>query len=112
MPNDLNTLDSNDKEIFIKLVTKNEVYSALRAMPGGKSPGPDGLNADFYMFYWSTVGDHLFQEVSHFFNTCKLPSSWGRTFVALIPKIDNPKKVDDFGLFLFATFLIKSFLKS
>ena len=72
LPNDLNSLDKR------------------------KSPGPDGLNSDFYVFYWDVIKDLLFKAISHFFQTATLPKSWGRTYVALIPKNDNPSCVKDF----------------
>lgn len=35
-------------------------------------------------------------EILHFFQTSSLPTSWGRTFIALIPKKDSPKLVSNF----------------
>lgn len=96
---------------MIKPVTKSEVYNALRAMLKGKSPGPDGITMEFYLFNWNIIGDHLFNVVVYFFNSCKLLISWGKTFVALIPNNENPQKVTDFALSPCAMFLIKLFPK-
>lgn len=65
-------------------------------MPRGKSPGPDGLNVEFYIFYWNTIGDHLFNAINQFFIEGILPPSWGQTLVVLIPKKDNPFLTSDF----------------
>ncbi|XP_039134322.1 uncharacterized protein LOC120271710 [Dioscorea cayenensis subsp. rotundata] len=65
-------------------------------MSRGKSPGPDGFNVEFYLFYWNILGDHIFKAIAHVFDTAKIPNSWGKTFVFLIPKIEHPQKVSDF----------------
>ncbi|XP_039116442.1 uncharacterized protein LOC120251854 [Dioscorea cayenensis subsp. rotundata] len=96
LPDDFPTLASDDKEDLIKPVTKGEVFRTLRSMPRGKSPGPDGFNVEFYLFYWNVLGDHIFKAITHFFTTAIIPSSWGKTFVVLIPKVDHPQKVTDF----------------
>lgn len=73
-----------------------EVYQTLRSMSHGKSPSPDGMNVEFYLFYWNLIGGHLFNAISYFFNTGSLPHSWGKTYVALDPKIAHPISVKDF----------------
>lgn len=65
-------------------------------MPKGKSPRPDGLNTEFYFFYWDIIKKPLFEAISHFLSIANLPSSWGKTFVVLIPKSNNPRSVLDF----------------
>lgn len=96
LPDDLISLSDCDADFLVKDVSKNEVFQTLISLPSGKSPGPDGLNVEFYRFFWDVVGDHLFDDVSYFFNTSSLPASWGRTYVTLIPKKPNPKCVSDF----------------
>lgn len=59
-------------------------------LPIGESPGPDGFNAEFYQFFWPDLGDHLFAAINSFFLNSSLASSWGQTFIALIPKKENP----------------------
>lgn len=43
--------------------TREEIFSALRAMGPIKASGDDGLFALFFQKYWSVVGD----DVSQFF---------------------------------------------
>lgn len=96
LPDDLPTLTDMDRELLSMPFSKEEVYKTLKSMPSGKSPGTEGLNSEFYLFYWNIVGDHLFKAISFFFNSGQLPSSWGKTYVALIPKKPNPTSVSDF----------------
>lgn len=70
-------------------------FKTLHSMPRGKSPGPDGINVEFYLFYWNQIGDHLLNAISYFFSTGLLPNSWGKTYVMLIPKKPNPVTVSD-----------------
>lgn len=65
-------------------------------MSHGKSLGPDGLTVEFYVFYWNVLADLLFKAILDFFLTFNLPKSWGKTFVVLIPKKENPTSVINF----------------
>lgn len=60
-------MNPSDSELLTKEVTKFEIFQALQSLPSGKSPGPDGINAEFYRFFWDEVGDSLFMVVRYFF---------------------------------------------
>lgn len=88
MPNDFATLSNENRDELIKPLLKRKVFRTLKSMSHGKSLGPYGL---IYVFYWNVIGDHLFKTFSKFFFlTSNLPPSWGKTFVVLIPKKENP----------------------
>lgn len=38
----------------------------------------------------------MFKDISHFFQTATLPTSWGKTYVVLIPKKECPNRVADY----------------
>ncbi|KAJ0975083.1 hypothetical protein J5N97_017048 [Dioscorea zingiberensis] len=76
MPNDLPALTDRYNEILTRPVTPLEIYQTLKSMPKGKSPGPDGFNVEFYLYYWEIVKDSLLSAVSHFFQTTSLPNAW------------------------------------
>lgn len=67
LSNDLHVLTDMDREILSRPISKGELYITLKSMPWCKSPGPDGLNVEFYIYYWNQLGDHFFNVVSHFF---------------------------------------------
>lgn len=75
LPPGLNVLSAEDRDLLIAPVTKREIYATLCSMANGKSPGPDGLNAEFYRFDWKDVGDHLCKAILHFFHSSSLPKS-------------------------------------
>lgn len=62
-------------------------------MVNGKGLGPNGLNVEFYLFYWDIIKEPLFKAITHFLTSAQLPSSWGKTFIVLIPKLDKPRTV-------------------
>ena len=51
-----NSLDSD--------IQMTEIVSALKKMPNGKSPGSDGLPAEFYKIFWGDLGHDYFEVVS------------------------------------------------
>lgn len=53
--------------MLISDVSKNEVYEALQSLPSSKSPGPNGLNAEFFRFYQNDIKDTVFTANMYFF---------------------------------------------
>ena len=41
------------------LFTKDELFSALKGLQTGKSPGSDGLPTEFFLAFWDDLGDFL-----------------------------------------------------
>uniref|UniRef100_A0A2N9G3K6 Reverse transcriptase domain-containing protein n=1 Tax=Fagus sylvatica TaxID=28930 RepID=A0A2N9G3K6_FAGSY len=76
--------------------TEIEVVSAMKQMAPFKALGPDGMPPVFYQSYWHVVGPEVIQAVLDCLNTGKLLPSLNHTFVTLIPKIKNPKRVTDY----------------
>lgn len=63
---DLHTLTFDQVLSLNKPITKDEIYKTLFSILEGKSPGLDGLNVEFYKFFWDNLGDHLFAAINHF----------------------------------------------
>lgn len=77
--------------------TTEDVRKALFDIGDLKAPGPDGLHAIFYKRFWPMLGDDLVEEVLHVVNTCTIPQGWNDTTIAMIPKVNSPDKVTQFG---------------
>ncbi|XP_039119691.1 uncharacterized protein LOC120255989 [Dioscorea cayenensis subsp. rotundata] len=96
IPPDLPTLTYDQQTFLSKTVTKDEIYATLLSLPVGKSPGPDGMNVEFYKFFWNDLEKHLVPAILYFFEKVVMPGAWGRTYITLIPKREHPKFVSDF----------------
>ena len=69
---------------------------ALKQMAPLTAPGPDGMSPIFYKTYWHIVGKDVTSMVLNALNSGVVHESLNPTFISLIPKIKNPKKVSDF----------------
>ena len=53
------SLNDSDKQKCEGLLTEKECLEALETMESGKSPGTDGLPAEFYKVFWKDVSPFL-----------------------------------------------------
>ncbi|KAH9685373.1 reverse transcriptase domain-containing protein [Citrus sinensis] len=76
--------------------TPEEITRALSEMCPTKAPGPDGLPAAFFQKHWQIVGEGLTKTCLHILNEQGTLDSLNYTFIALIPKVEKPRKVMEF----------------
>lgn len=65
-------------------------------MNPSKAPGPDGFTAFFYQKYWKEIGEATISNCLEILNQNRSVKEWNDTFITLIPKVKQPKKVSDF----------------
>lgn len=85
-------LNPNMGEDFLAI----EVQQACSQMATLTAPRPDGMSSIFYKSFWHIVGEDVTTVVLQALNSGILLKSINTTFISLIPKIKNPKKVSDF----------------
>lgn len=73
-----------------------EIYDIVKFMGLNKAPSPDGLPVMFYKEYWHIISWDVIAMVQGFFNGGHLLSFMSHTFIVLIPKIENPYKVQHY----------------
>ena len=78
--------------------TADEVLQALHQMTPLTTPSPNGMSPIFYKSFWHIVGGDITTAVLATLNFGIIPESINTTFISLIPKILNHKKVSDFRL--------------
>jgi len=81
---------------LIKPFSVDEVKAAVWDCDSFKSLGPDGVNFGFIKDLWHVLGDDVMRFVSEFHRNGKLSRGINYTFIAFIPKVDNPHKLNDF----------------
>jgi len=76
--------------------TRQDIFTALKGMQPLKAPGPDGFHAFFFQRYWPVVEDDVCKVVLHVLHGNPMPCGINDSFVTLIPKVPNPKRVTQF----------------
>ncbi|KAF5470770.1 hypothetical protein F2P56_011261 [Juglans regia] len=75
---------------------KEHIKDAIFQMNPLGSPGPDGFPAQFYQKHWEVVGEQVCNFALKVLNQGGSLKEVNDTFITLIPKVKNPKRVTDF----------------
>jgi hypothetical protein len=78
------------------LVTEKELIEVLHTFQKGKSPGPDGWPIEFYLGCFDVLGPDLLRVIKESRVKGHIHNHINATFIALIPKTDNPTSFEDF----------------
>jgi hypothetical protein len=89
-----------------------EIYEIVRNMRNNASPGPDGINAAFYKSAWSWIKDDIHTLVTNFYSTAHFDDDINKTFIALIPKKEQPIIPQDFRPISLCNVIYKIIAKS
>ncbi|XP_019435061.1 PREDICTED: uncharacterized protein LOC109341583 [Lupinus angustifolius] len=76
--------------------TDEEIKGAVWSCAADKSPGPDGFNFGFFRHFWETIKQDITIFVKEFQVRGKLPKGLNASFIALIPKIHSPNRIQDY----------------
>ena len=86
----MNTIDrfvpENFKVSLSEPLSADECHKALTNMKSDKSPGSDGLPAEFYNFFWDEIGDTLVEVRNFCFNRGLLTESMRLAIISLLYK--------------------------
>ncbi|GJR84433.1 RNA-directed DNA polymerase, eukaryota [Tanacetum coccineum] len=97
-PNRLNPEQASDLE---SPVTRDEIRNAVWSCGENKSPGPDGFTFEFFRKFRNVIGSDFCIAVEWFFDRGSFAIGCNSSFIALIPKILDPKCGDPLAPFLF-----------
>ena len=61
-----------------------------------KAPGPDGMFAVFYQNFWDIVGNDVVNMVLNVLNSDRSMADINKTYITLVPKINNPSRMTEF----------------
>ncbi|GJZ96059.1 RNA-directed DNA polymerase, eukaryota, partial [Tanacetum coccineum] len=91
-----NQLSSDQAFELEKQVSTDEIRTTVWACGENKSPGPDGFTFEFFRKFWDTIGPDLCLAVEWFFDHGSFSRGCNSSFIALIPKVQDPKFVNDY----------------
>lgn len=75
---------------------EEEVWKAIASCDGNKAPGPDDFNLSFIKTCWKSIKGDVLQFFAEFHSNSKIPRGLNRSFITLIPKVENPIGLSDF----------------
>jgi hypothetical protein len=78
---------------FLEAEVKDAVWDCISF----KSPSPDGVNFGFFKDFWAELKGDVMRFMSEFHRNSKLTKGINSTFIALIPKIESPQRLNDFS---------------
>jgi hypothetical protein len=75
---------------------EEEIDAVVRCLPNDKSPGPDGFNNEFLKRCWPIIKQDFYKLCRDFHDGRVCLSSINSSFITLIPKMDNARRINDF----------------
>lgn len=85
-----------DTKDLLKEVMMEELGATVKWFKKDKIPGPDGWTIEFYIAFFEILGEDLLKIVETCRRNGTISSAFKSTFIALIPKLDNPSSYNDF----------------
>ncbi|GJV00076.1 protein LAZ1 [Tanacetum coccineum] len=86
------TLNAN----MLRSVTNEEIKKAMFDIGDDKAPGPDGYTTTFFKRDWDMIGLDVCNAIHDFFDNRQILKEINHTFLALIPKVTTPLRVNDY----------------
>ncbi|KAK3922595.1 LOW QUALITY PROTEIN: LINE-1 retrotransposable element ORF2 protein [Frankliniella fusca] len=86
-------LSPQDRQALAADVTAEELLHALKKSPRNKSPGSDGLPAEFYTVTWDVIGTTVLQVVNTVLQRGRLCRSMLVGIMVLLPKVAKPATI-------------------
>lgn len=89
-------MDADENESLVKEVYEHEILAILHSFQKDKSHGPDGWPIEFYLGFFELIGKDLLKVEEEPRKEGFIHDPLNSTFIALIPKKDNPGRFEDF----------------
>jgi hypothetical protein len=79
-------LQDEDKATIDTEITIDELSKAIKELPNNKTPGLDGITAEFYKFFWSKIKELVYDSWKYCIEDGKMSQDQRRGILTLIPK--------------------------
>ncbi|GKV29208.1 hypothetical protein SLEP1_g38154 [Rubroshorea leprosula] len=89
-------LSVEQNEALTAQFEEEEVRRVIWECDSSKAPGSDGFNFNFIKRMWDVMKEDILGFVHEFHEFGKLNKGLNTSFLVLIPKTENPQKIDEF----------------
>ncbi|KAK2640829.1 hypothetical protein Ddye_022592 [Dipteronia dyeriana] len=89
----------------------DKVLIALANYDGNKAPGPNELNLNFIESHWGNIQEDFVNFVTEFHKNGSVVKDLNRTFISLIPKVNNVESMKNFRPISFVNSMYKILAK-
>ncbi|GKU90554.1 hypothetical protein SLEP1_g4537 [Rubroshorea leprosula] len=93
---DFKRISEVDNDILTAAFSKKEVKEVVWECESSKSPGLDGFNFKFVKVMWEDIKSDVVTFVQEFHEHCKIVKGSNASFIVLIPKLENPQKIEEY----------------
>ena len=67
-------------------ITNKEIHEAMLSFPSGKAPGMDGLPAEFYKTFWSSIGPFFCKTIKYINTNKTIPQTMNQSLITVCLK--------------------------
>lgn len=89
-------MEQDEEEELSKEVTLDELEATLKWFKKDKSPDPDGWTIEFYLAFFDVIGTNLLHVIEDSRVNGRIVPFITLTFIALIPKANNPSSFNEY----------------
>ena len=90
------SLSPTDNEGLLASFSEKEIRDVVWQCEGTKSPDPDGYNFNFIKKNWELLKEDFMAALSLFHETRSIPKGCNASFIALVPKVRDPSKLEQY----------------
>lgn len=87
------TVTNAHNQELLRPITPDEVTTAVKQLPTGKSPGVDARPAEFYQALWDDIEFDVFNFTSESINQVHIDEKLNISKIVLLPKSKDRRKV-------------------
>ncbi|GLT27528.1 hypothetical protein SLA2020_025150 [Shorea laevis] len=89
-------ISKEDNEALIAPFSEEEIKEAIWDCDNSKALGPNGFNFSFVKAYWEVIKEDVVEFLQDFQDNSKLVRGINNSFIVLVPKVDNPQKIEEY----------------
>ncbi|KAF5807369.1 putative RNA-directed DNA polymerase [Helianthus annuus] len=89
-------LSDSEQEALISPFSRSKIKTAVWECGCNKAPDPNGFNIKFIKHFWNILEKDFVEMVNHFYVEESLDQSLCSSFIALVPKVNGPTKLEEF----------------